>query len=498
MPGYDIRAYLSNASASVANPASTATAATTTEQQQQQQQQQQQGTTTPRTPRRSSSNSSTLPPRRHLPWLHGTKTPSTTTTISPRTPRTARTVRISEGGGGDDVDLTPTTTTTTTATTATTTITTTTPRTAERVDDESASAYAMSASTSRYRTPRRGRGGDGGGRFASSSTTTTPATTTTTPRRGRFSNNTWYCDCNAAAAAAGEGGGGSSSSSSSSLQQPASRFRVKKEGPNKGRWFYTCHRKPGDERRCGFFLWEEEARARVAEGAGSGVAGAGAGGVGRGKAASGGGGGDGGGGGAAAAKRKWQEEVDGEGDTTEYEDGDEDEYGWGKDVGVEDAIGRVVDAVSTPSRKVLKSNAGATPGGSNAMVMTPVSQRGIGGAIATPKSVRISAATPSTRGGGDDDDAGVALVPDVLRVLNENGVDLNDEAGEALQTVLKSHTLRMQGLIRGRDISRLAVRERNAKIGQLQARVTALEAELETQKAVIANLNWQKETGHFD
>ncbi|KAL0257290.1 hypothetical protein SLS55_008100 [Diplodia seriata] len=133
-----------------------------------------------------------------------------------------------------------------------------------------------------------------------------------------------------------------------------------------------------------------------------------------------------------------------------------------------------------------------------AMVMTPVSQRGNGGAKATPKSVRISATTPPTGGGGGDDDASDTLVPDVLEVLNENGVNLDKETGEALQKVLRSHTLRTQGLARGRDISRLAVRERNAKIGELQARVTALEAELETQKAVIANLNWQKETGQFD
>ncbi|KAL1651365.1 hypothetical protein SLS58_000705 [Diplodia intermedia] len=355
-------------------------------------------------------------------------------------------------------------------------------------------SFSRHASSSHY-TPRGGRGGGGGRRGG----TRGGAANSGTPR-GRFEHNTWYCDCR-------EG--------EKNLLLPAERFRVKKEGPNKGRWFYVCQRKPGDERRCGFFLWEEDAKARM-EGAvlaagrseeegqpqrgpqkqlaGGGGDVGGVSGLGVGKAAGGGGAATTGG---AAAKRKWQEEVDGEASTTEDED-DEDEYGWGKDVGVEDAIGRAVDAVSTPSRKVLKRNEGATPGGCGAMVMTPVSQRGNGGAKATPKSVRISATTPPTGGGGGDDDAGDALVPDVLEVLNENGVNLDKETCEALQKVLKSHTLRTQGLARGRDISRLAVRERNAKIGELQARVTALEAELETQKAVIANLNWQKETGQFD
>ncbi|AEO53167.1 hypothetical protein MYCTH_2050335, partial [Thermothelomyces thermophilus ATCC 42464] len=40
----------------------------------------------------------------------------------------------------------------------------------------------------------------------------------------------------------------------------ASFLQVKKEGANKGRWFYTCQ-KPREE-QCRFFLWEDAARAR--------------------------------------------------------------------------------------------------------------------------------------------------------------------------------------------------------------------------------------------
>ncbi|EGZ77371.1 hypothetical protein NEUTE2DRAFT_100187 [Neurospora tetrasperma FGSC 2509] len=56
----------------------------------------------------------------------------------------------------------------------------------------------------------------------------------------------WYCDC-------------------INGPQPAIRLQVKKEGPNQGRFFYTC-REPRDlgavPGQCGFFLWEETAQER--------------------------------------------------------------------------------------------------------------------------------------------------------------------------------------------------------------------------------------------
>jgi hypothetical protein len=41
---------------------------------------------------------------------------------------------------------------------------------------------------------------------------------------------------------------------------PASRLQVKKQGPNTGRWFYTCQEPK--ETRCAFFLWETDAKYR--------------------------------------------------------------------------------------------------------------------------------------------------------------------------------------------------------------------------------------------
>lgn len=63
-----------------------------------------------------------------------------------------------------------------------------------------------------------------------------------TNARGLFADGIWHCNC--------------------TPRLPAEHFKVKKEGPNKGRWFYTCQLDA--DKRCGFFLWHEEAKPREA------------------------------------------------------------------------------------------------------------------------------------------------------------------------------------------------------------------------------------------
>ncbi|KAJ5626950.1 hypothetical protein N7528_004377 [Penicillium herquei] len=60
---------------------------------------------------------------------------------------------------------------------------------------------------------------------------------------GLLKENEWYCNC--------------------PTRERAVRFQVKKEGPNRGRWFYTCQ-KPQNQ-RCRFFLWQEDAEPREKE-----------------------------------------------------------------------------------------------------------------------------------------------------------------------------------------------------------------------------------------
>ncbi|TKA69216.1 hypothetical protein B0A55_07733 [Friedmanniomyces simplex] len=58
--------------------------------------------------------------------------------------------------------------------------------------------------------------------------------------KGLFADGIWQCDC--------------------APRLPAEHFKVKKEGKNQGRWFYTCQNQ--EPKRCGFFLWDEDAKPR--------------------------------------------------------------------------------------------------------------------------------------------------------------------------------------------------------------------------------------------
>jgi hypothetical protein len=46
-----------------------------------------------------------------------------------------------------------------------------------------------------------------------------------------------------------------------------------------------------------------------------------------------------------------------------------------------------------------------------------------------------------------------------------------------------------------REISRLALKARDAKIAELQRRIDTLEAELETERAIVRHLRWENEVG---
>jgi hypothetical protein len=73
---------------------------------------------------------------------------------------------------------------------------------------------------------------------------------------------------------------------------------------------------------------------------------------------------------------------------------------------------------------------------------------------------------------------------------------LDTETHVALKQILGKHSLRYQGVIRGRDVARLAIKAKEAKITELQHHVTTLEAELEAERALVQNLQWKAETGH--
>ncbi|KAH0538841.1 hypothetical protein FGG08_004558, partial [Glutinoglossum americanum] len=58
--------------------------------------------------------------------------------------------------------------------------------------------------------------------------------------------------------------------------------------------------------------------------------------------------------------------------------------------------------------------------------------------------------------------------------------------------ICNTHALRTQGIARGRDVSRDALREKERKIGELRRRVEELEAERERDKVVIGSLRRER------
>jgi hypothetical protein len=79
-----------------------------------------------------------------------------------------------------------------------------------------------------------------------------------------------------------------------------------------------------------------------------------------------------------------------------------------------------------------------------------------------------------------------SLAASALSVLGPAKVSKNIES--ELVALLNQHDLRTQGIAKGRDITRLAVKAKDKQILQLQDRIGQLEAERETSRAVIAHL----------
>ncbi|KAK3942199.1 hypothetical protein QBC46DRAFT_339896 [Diplogelasinospora grovesii] len=89
-----------------------------------------------------------------------------------------------------------------------------------------------------FTTPRKTRGS--GRAYRTPRTPGSGRSTGGAATGGSFENGQWSCNCDP--------------------RLPAVRFQVKKGGPNKGKWFYTCQQQR--EEQCGFFLWEDQAQAR--------------------------------------------------------------------------------------------------------------------------------------------------------------------------------------------------------------------------------------------
>ncbi|KAL4918817.1 hypothetical protein BDW62DRAFT_210213 [Aspergillus aurantiobrunneus] len=69
------------------------------------------------------------------------------------------------------------------------------------------------------------------------------------------------------------------------------------------------------------------------------------------------------------------------------------------------------------------------------------------------------------------------LAVQVSRVLEGHGVNVPVAAGEELRELFNRHEMKMEGVIRGRDISRIALRKKDEQIGKLKERIAGLQAQ---------------------
>ncbi|KAJ9627231.1 hypothetical protein H2203_003693 [Taxawa tesnikishii (nom. ined.)] len=331
----------------------------------------------------------------------------------------------------------------------------------------------------------------------------------TTKHKGAFENSIWLCNC--------------------TPRLPAEHFKVRKEGRNQGRWFYTCQN--AELMRCDFFLWDEDAKPRmesavlgnsrsenITEGNGRGrtigqversesqrttaspspspLLARSIRDVGRDsqtKHAK-----------SIGAKRKIQE--------MGFDDDDEDTF-----PGLSRAKKRT-DAYATPSTISTRTRklpwldySTETPQSKTASLNNPISPTKSLTSIAfealpTPTSAGKMLGLPETTDTTPTpsrykDALSAPTTPatpsmpsvkdEVLTLLASTTATLPANIASQLCSILTKHDNRAQGAVKGRDAVRTALRTKDAKITELQARIDGLEADRELDKAVIRKLRFE-------
>lgn len=84
---------------------------------------------------------------------------------------------------------------------------------------------------------------------------------------------------------------------------------------------------------------------------------------------------------------------------------------------------------------------------------------------------------------------------EVMNVLNIHNVRLENEVRNNLRESLARVSLKVQGIVKGRDVSRLQIKAKDAKLAEQQLRINTLEAELEAERAMVQHLRWEQQTG---
>lgn len=308
-----------------------------------------------------------------------------------------------------------------------------------------------------------------------------------TSKRGLFSSGVWHCDCE--------------------NRMPADKFQTKKAGKNHGRWFYTCQK--SQTNRCGFFLWEDEAKVRE-EGAvlsnsrseptspqtprrtapptrQAKL------------------------GGAAqivtpVSPTKNKQSLQLEAFPPASNNGGHDDGEWGSDTVDDDALVNALDEFETP-RKAARTETITSPSKREASnrsdassVTLPLHDTADDDVFTTPSTTKrpyletqksglpsplITPCQPPHAHPPFTPDTS-SLTSSALHILAP--ISLPPTIQDQLVELLNRHELRTTGIAKGRDITRLAVQAKERRIADLEARIKGLEQEKETMRSVVQHL----------
>lgn len=193
---------------------------------------------------------------------------------------------------------------------------------------------------------------------------------------------------------------------------------------------------------------------------------------------------------------------------TEGEDEEENNFPWPLTGEEEQQLARQADAVQSPPvtpKKATISNGLATPvtGNSKRKVddLSEWEAAGLQPPI-TAKRLNTGATSPETtptpgrfRDALATPEPVVDIELEVMNILNIHNVRIETDARNNLRDSLNRVNLRVQGIVKGRDVSRLQIKAKDARIAEQQLRITTLEAEVEAERAMVQHLRWTRQNG---
>jgi hypothetical protein len=134
----------------------------------------------------------------------------------------------------------------------------------------------------------------------------------------------------------------------------------------------------------------------------------------------------------------------------------------------------VVDAASglpTPSvARTLFPTSGSRDNNNNNTTTIGAKSTSLANSPNTPSSTSTATLLAAAPAGGEEE--GESTQAQVMQLLRRTTV--NDDVLDQVQTLLATAERKMQGLVRGRDAVRSALREKDVRIAELQERVTQL------------------------